>query len=237
MNISRIKYLFTFLAVLLAVMGGLDEAKTAKAQGIIYRNSPVASSSDTAEEEARGKAIYDSLQAKQKICTDLKDADYELLGEYFMGQRLGGAHESMNNMMKFMLGEAGEEQMHVVMGKRLSGCDTAAAWPQSSFGFMPMFGMMGGWSNYDNFNQLNNPNNMMNFGYSPFGFEFFGPIFMIIFWGLVIVAIVALVRWLAGQSGHKYDRGGDAALDILKERYAKGEIDKKEFEEKKKDLS
>ena len=41
-------------------------------------------------------------------------------------------------------------------------------------------------------------------------------------------------RWLA-QGGES--RGGQRALDILKERYAKGEIDKKEFEDKKKDLS
>lgn len=70
--------------------------------------------------------------------------------------------------------------------------------------------------------------NFGNFGYGAMGG--FGWIFMIVFWGLVIWAVVALVR---GGGAHGKDK---SPLEILKERYAKGEIDQKEFEEKKKDL-
>ena len=62
-----------------------------------------------------------------------------------------------------------------------------------------------------------------------------GPIAMIVFWALVVTAIVFLIRYLARQSRSP---GNDSlALAILKERYAKGEIDKAEFEEKRKDLT
>ena len=74
------------------------------------------------------------------------------------------------------------------------------------------------------------------------GFGLIGPLFMIIFWGLIIWVIVALVRGSRGHSGccggHDAEHGsGGKALDILKERYAKGEIKKEEYEQKKKDLS
>ncbi len=69
------------------------------------------------------------------------------------------------------------------------------------------------------------------------GWGWFMPIFMILFWGLIIWAVVALVSGLARQDGSKSAGGrGDSALEILKERYARGEINKKEYEEKKKDL-
>jgi putative membrane protein len=56
---------------------------------------------------------------------------------------------------------------------------------------------------------------------------------MLVFWGLVIAGLVLGVRWLAGQG-----RGAprDEALEILRQRYARGEITKEEFETRKRDL-
>ncbi|MHB8916316.1 MAG: SHOCT domain-containing protein [Thiobacillus sp.] len=73
-------------------------------------------------------------------------------------------------------------------------------------------------------------------GYGMGGFGF-GGIFMILWWALIIVGIVALVKWLATSSGGDGRRGGDStALDILKQRYARGEIDEQEFQKRKRDL-
>jgi putative membrane protein len=59
-------------------------------------------------------------------------------------------------------------------------------------------------------------------------------LFMLVFWALVIVGLVLGLRWLAAQ-GHASRR--DAAVDILRQRYARGEINKDEFDAKKRDLS
>ena len=95
-----------------------------------------------------------------------------------------------------------------------------------------MKSMMGRWSSPFDFNQSNN--SMMNFGLTAFGG--FGWIFMIL-WGVLIIArIVAIIKWLISQScgNNNHEK---SALEVLKERYAKGEIDKKEFEDRKKDLN
>jgi putative membrane protein len=61
-----------------------------------------------------------------------------------------------------------------------------------------------------------------------------GWIFMIIFWGLIVLGLIFLIRWLVAMT--KTTKVEESALDILKKRYARGEINKEEFEQKKRDL-
>lgn len=63
-----------------------------------------------------------------------------------------------------------------------------------------------------------------------------GWIFMILFWGLVILGIVAIVKWLMGSSRTTDMLPPKTARQILEERYARGEINREEFEQKKRDL-
>jgi putative membrane protein len=77
-------------------------------------------------------------------------------------------------------------------------------------------GMMGGW-----------------------GMGWFGGIFMMIFWVLILVGLIFLIKWLIQSTNRvKSDAvNGNSALGILKERYARGEIDTAEFETMKLELS
>jgi uncharacterized membrane protein len=184
---------------------------------------------------ARSRGLGDvykrQLQYSKLTCQQLTDDNYEKLGEYFMGQSIGNTqqHATMNAMIKSMRGEQGEIQMHISIGKRAINCgnttSTQSGNGQSSGSFYPGYGrgfsmmgygwpgMMGGWN----------------------GIGLLGWIPMVIFWILLILGIVVLVRFL-GDS-RKGLGGSMTSLDILKERYAKGEITKKEFEEMKKDIS
>lgn len=176
----------------------------------------------TAREEAEGKEIWNKMQNNELECEDLSDDNFGALGEYYMGQMASDSHEAMNNMMTQMMGQKGEKEMHITMGKRMSVCDSNAAMPQSMMngGIMPMMmgsGMMGG-----NFSSM-------------LGFGSFGWIFMVFFWVLMIAGGVALIKLIFDSNGDK-NTSNQSALDILKKRYAKGELSKKQFESKKNNL-
>jgi len=64
----------------------------------------------------------------------------------------------------------------------------------------------------------------------------FGWLLMILFWLAVILVVAALLKWLIRTSPRMGPAPEKTALDILKERYARGDIDREEFEQKKRDL-
>jgi len=65
----------------------------------------------------------------------------------------------------------------------------------------------------------------------------YGMFFGMFFWILLSAGVIALVLWAVQKSG-KTDSAApqETAIDILKKRFARGEIDKEEYEEKKKTL-
>ena len=90
-----------------------------------------------------------------------------------------------------------------------------AQWGRRYEGWHMGQGMMGGW-----------------------GTGWFHGIFMIGFWALVIAGLIFLIRFLIQSTKRdgNSQTGSSRAMDILKERYAMGEINKEEFEEKKRVL-
>lgn len=71
-------------------------------------------------------------------------------------------------------------------------------------------------------------------GNAPGGF-FFGPLMMIAMIALSVAGVILLVRWLSPGGRHEHRRR-NTPVAILEERFARGEIDKAEFEERKKIL-
>lgn len=77
--------------------------------------------------------------------------------------------------------------------------------------------------------------NMMGWGGYGGGWPLLGVAHMLLWWVLIILGIVVLVRWLAADSRSR--RSEDRSLAILRERYARGEIDKAEFDARRRDLA
>lgn len=93
------------------------------------------------------------------------------------------------------------------------------------FGYGPGFGGYG-WG-------MMGPGMMGGFG--GFGFPFMGGIWMILFWVLIIGGVVWLIQSFARGTTSSAPQGA-SLLEILKQRYAKGEITKEQFEQMKHDL-
>ena len=89
---------------------------------------------------------------------------------------------------------------------------------------------------------------MIGFGMGPgmmrgygFGFPFIGALFMGCIWLLLIAGVIGLIAWLLRGGGGApglttTQPSGETPLDILKMRYAQGEITKEQFEQLKRDL-
>lgn len=74
----------------------------------------------TAQEEIEGQTIYSNLTSGQVNADQFTNEDLGKIGEYFMGRMVGNTqrHAFMNQMMTNMMGENGEEAIHINLGRR-----------------------------------------------------------------------------------------------------------------------
>ncbi len=228
-----------FFVKVFSVLGLLAFAAPVFAQGMMgtaYFSTGVATDPALQQEEAQGADLSQKIQRQELTCSTVTDAQFELLGEYFMGQMMGDAHAAMNARLKESLGDDGEVQMHVTLGKRLSGCEPDAVYSNQYLGFMPMMGLM--FQNGEGWNGTNAYHSPMMQGlYAWYGSNgWSGWVIIILWWILMAIAVAVFVRWVMSlhPAHHHHEHG---ALEHLKIRYAKGEIDKKTFDRLKKEVT
>ena len=143
-------------------------------------------------------------------CDKLTDEQLEAMGDYYMEQmHPGEAHEMMDQMMG-VEGSDSLKQVHIQMAKRLY-CNEDVG---GMMGMMNMMGsgMMGNYPAYYGYNNFWN-----------------------VLWLVFLIGVIALIGWLI----HKFTKRGkesETPINILQKRYAKGEINKKQFDEMKKEL-
>ena len=200
------------------------------------------------QEIDEAKSLIDSKVS----CDNLENEQLEIIGEYYMEQmHPGESHKLMHKMMGLEEGTEEEEQFHINMAQAIYCNENVGG--MMNYGRMGMMNMMGKYDddnknyggvmgcgnkmgmnnmmgNYDDDNKnYGGMMNMMPYSYG-YGFGMFGFFFMILFWGLIIWLVIWIISKYAKQ------KTSEDPLDILKERYAKGEINKKQFEEMKKEL-
>lgn len=85
---------------------------------------PATAAASPADEQRQGQDLAARLQAGTTTCDQLSASDFDHIGEYVMGRALGSTsvHQAMNDRMRLMLGDQGEQRMHELMGRRFAGC-------------------------------------------------------------------------------------------------------------------
>jgi len=170
-------------------------------------------------------------------CSKVTDEQLEELGEAFMSVMHPDPEE--HELMDRMMGGEGSptlSSMHRMMGARYLGCYYRRMMPRM-MGREMMPGMMGGMMSYPYpCKTWRGGRGMMGFGFGRHVMDFgYGSMFM----GIIFLIIIGLVVYLVIQSVKlkRYDTSlRETPRDILKKRYARGEITKAEFEKIKKDL-
>ena len=151
-------------------------------------------------------------------CDKITDEQLEAIGDYYMEQmHPGESHELMDNMMG---GEGSEslKQVHINIAKRLY-CNENVYIGYGMMGSGGMMSMMG--------------RGMM--GSYPASYDYSNYGYWNIFWILLSTAVIFLIVLIIHRFGIK-NTTSETPLNILRKRFAKGEITKKQFEEIKKEM-
>lgn len=129
------------------------------------------------QEVAQGGMLYQKMQSKEMSCAQATDADFELMGEYFMEQNMPMTdHDMMNDRLKAMMGDEGEEMVHMNIGKHGSKCDESGE----------AMGMMGG----DHDMNMNG----MEMGHSDY--VSYSPLHASLLWIFALIGLFAVIKMI-----------------------------------------
>ena len=200
---------------------------------VVLATALAAASASAASGAQQGGQLLQRLQAGATTCASLSTGDFDHIGEYVMERMLGSAsaHEAMNRQMAAMMGSSGETQAHVYMSQRFAGCATGKA--PTAFG--AMMGMMGAGmmgSTYGGSGTSSMMGGTYNGTAGMMGYQSrsddgwsSGDTVMVVMMGLLLaLAAGALLAW------HPWRKNDATALDTLRKRFARGEIDQQEFD-------
>lgn len=163
----------------------------------------------TRQEINEVKGLIDSKVS----CDKLTNEQLEIIGEYYMEQmHPGESHELMHKMMGLQEGSETEKQFHINMAKTIYCGESNGTIGGGMKNMMMGSGMMGSYPAYYGYNSFWN-----------------------IPWLIFLIGIIALIIWLIYKFTGK-GKEPETPINILQKRYAKGMINKKQFEEMKKEI-
>lgn len=185
--------------------------------------------------EQQGEQLLQRAQSGDLKCQGLSRAQSESIGEYVMGRMLGSParHEAMDRRIRATSGASGEAQAHIFMGQRFTGCETGGA--PAAFG--SMMGMMGNYSGADGSGMGNSRDSGNGFGPGMMGDSGSraggdgwsgGATALVILLG-VLAAGLAILTLVRSRRGSPPKTPGE----ILSDRYARGDIDTADYEQRR----
>ena len=193
-----------------------------------------------AQQKAQGAELLREIEDGQRNCDELEAADFDAMGDDVMGRMVGSSrsHQSMDALMRRMMGQSGEQQMHATLGQRFAGCGAgqfpagAAGMMNGVGGMMGMMGMMGGELEPGSDSDQDNGHGSMMGGFGDNGVgdddDRVGVGWMI---GMMLLLVggVAGVVFLVTRTRQR----PSGPADILAQRFARGEISSKEYDERR----
>lgn len=178
-----------------------------------------------------GRSVLAAVDAGRRDCASLSTTELAAVGEYTMGRMAGtpAAHESMDRAMRDAMGASFERRAHVAMGRRFTGCGATIDDPAFG-GMMAMMGGLYGAGTGTMMGTYTGAGGMMRAlradrdDDSDAAVIAMGVLMSLIALGL----LAALVAWRPRRAGPAGD-----ALQVLRVRLARGEIDPVEFQQRR----